>query len=202
MSGLDWFPTLVAAAGDPKIVDELRQGKQLGDSSYKVYLDGYNQMDLITGKGPSRRHEVLYFAEDKLGAVRIDDYKYRFIDQPSGWLGGTVQLDWPVITNLRLDPYERAGMPSGAQGAMGYGMDFFAHEFWRFVFVQQEIEKLAQTFIDFKTLLSISISFPVTRLLAFIPPVMFRRDILIFISPCMFLSLIFATPKRILSLFL
>ena len=53
MSGLDWFPTFVAAAGNPNIAEELKKGKQLGDRTYKVYLDGYNQMDLITGKGPS-----------------------------------------------------------------------------------------------------------------------------------------------------
>ena len=70
MSGLDWFPTLVAAAGDPNIVDELKAGKQLGDMTYKVHLDGYNQMDLITGKGPSTRHEIFYFTEGTLSAVR------------------------------------------------------------------------------------------------------------------------------------
>src|SRR6266849_8650702 len=74
VSGLDWFPTLVAAAGNPNITTELLQGKKLGDTTYKVYLDGYNQMDMITGKGPSNRHEVFYFAESTLGAVRIDDY--------------------------------------------------------------------------------------------------------------------------------
>ena len=87
ISGLDWFPTFLAAAGNPNITEELKKGKQLGDRTYKVHLDGYNQMDLITGKGPSNRHEILYFGESELGAVRIDDYKYRFIDQPGGWLG-------------------------------------------------------------------------------------------------------------------
>ena len=52
MSGLDWLPTFVAAAGNPDIVAELKQGKKLGDRTYKVHLDGYNQLDLITGKGP------------------------------------------------------------------------------------------------------------------------------------------------------
>jgi len=144
MSGLDWFPTLTAIAGDPNIVNELLTGKQLGDTTYKVHLDGYNQTPLITGKGPSNRHEILYFTESTLGAVRIDDYKYQFINQPNGWFGGSVKLDWPSITNLRLDPFERVS----TQG-MGYGMEFFAHEFWRFVFVQQEIEKLGQTFIAY-----------------------------------------------------
>src|SRR5437764_6315436 len=84
ISGLDWFPTFVAAAGNPNIVEEPKKGKKLGDTDYKVHLDGYNQMDLITGKGPSKRSELFYFAESTLGAVRINDYKYRFIDQPNG----------------------------------------------------------------------------------------------------------------------
>jgi len=148
MSGLDWFPTFVAAAGNPNIVGELTKGKQMGDRTYKVHLDGYNQTDLITGKGPSARHEVYYFTESTLSAVRIDDYKYRFTDQPGGWLGGTVKVDWPILSNLRLDPFERTGMPSGDKGSMNY-YNWFVYQFWRFVFVQQQVTKLAQTAIEF-----------------------------------------------------
>ncbi len=148
VSGLDWFPTFVAAAGDPNIVDELKQGKQLAGQNYKVHLDGYNQLDLITGKAPSARHEIFYFTEGTLSAVRIDDYKYRFTDQPNGWLGGTVKVDWPVLTNLRLDPFERTGLPSGDKGSMAY-YNWFAYQFWRFVYVQKEVGKLAQTAIEF-----------------------------------------------------
>ncbi len=60
-SGLDWFPTLVAVAGDSNIVDELKQGKKIGDTKCKVHLDGYNQMDLITGKSPSVHPRGLLF---------------------------------------------------------------------------------------------------------------------------------------------
>jgi len=144
ISGLDWFPTFVAAAGNPSIVEELKQGRQLGERNYKVHLDGHNQLDLLTGKGPSRRHEVFYFAEGTLGAVRIDDFKYRFIDQPSGWLGGTVKVDVPILVNLRLDPFERTGLTGSFQN-----WDWFKYEFWRFVYVQQEVGKLAQTAIEF-----------------------------------------------------
>jgi arylsulfatase len=148
-SGLDWFPTLVAAAGDTTIVDELKKGKKIGDTSYKVHLDGYNQMDLITGKGVSNRHEIFYFAESTLGAVRIDDFKYRFIDQPLGWIGNTVHVDAPVLTNLRLDPFERMDYPVGTiTGSQNY-FSWFQYEFWRFVFVQQKVAELAMTAIDY-----------------------------------------------------
>jgi hypothetical protein len=76
--------------------------------------------------------------------VRLGDYKYRFIDQPGGWLGGTVKVDWPILSNVRLDPFERTGMGQSLQQA-----DWFKYEFWRFVFVQQEVARFAQTFIDY-----------------------------------------------------
>jgi membrane-anchored protein YejM (alkaline phosphatase superfamily) len=92
-SGLDWFPTLLAAAGAPNITEELLKGEQIGDRTYKVHLDGYDQTDVITGRGPSKRHETFYLTESTLSAVRIDDYKYRFTDQPNGWLGATDKVD-------------------------------------------------------------------------------------------------------------
>ncbi len=144
VSGLDWFPTFVSAAGNPNIVEELKKGKKLGDRTYKVHLDGYNQTDLLTGKGPSKRHEIFYFAETTLGAVRIDDFKYRFIDQPNGWFGGTVKVDWPILVNLRLDPLERTGLNQSL-----FVKDWWVYEFWRYVFVQKEIAKAAQTFLEF-----------------------------------------------------
>lgn len=148
VSGLDWFPTIVAAAGNPNIAQQLLQGAPLGGTTYKVHLDGYNQMDLITGKGPSARHEVYYFAESTLGAVRMDDFKYRFIDQPGGWLGGTIKPDWPILVNLRLDPFERTGLPNGANGSLNF-YHWYVYEFWRFVYVQKQIAVAAQTFIDY-----------------------------------------------------
>jgi arylsulfatase len=148
ISGLDWFPTFVAAAGNPDIVGELKQGKQIGDRQFKVHLDGYNQMDLITGKGPSKRHEVFYITEGTLSAVRIDDYKYRFTDQPNGWIGATVKVDFPILVNLRLDPFERTGFSDGKSGSWAY-FNWYAYEFWRYVFVQQEVAKAAQSFIEF-----------------------------------------------------
>ena len=137
-------PRVSEAAGNPGIVDDLKKGKQIGGTTYKVHLDGYDQTDVLTGKGPSKRHEIFYFAESTLGAVRIDDYKYRFIDQPNGWLGGTVKVDWPILVNLRLDPFERTGL----NGSLNF-YHWFVYEFWRFVFVKQEVAKYAQTFLEY-----------------------------------------------------
>jgi arylsulfatase A-like enzyme len=149
MSGLDFFPTLLAAAGDTTIKEDLLKGRQIGDRTYKVHLDGYNQMDMLTGKGPSNRHELFYFAEGTLGAVRVDDWKFRMIDQPDGWVGNTTKLDAPIVSNLRLDPFERMQYPKGNMGSYYFFPDFFVHEFWRFVFLQQVVAEYAVTFIDF-----------------------------------------------------
>lgn len=123
---------------------------KLGDRTYKNHLDGYNQMAAITGKGPSARHEIFYLGESTVGAVRIDDYKFRFIDQPAGWLGEKTHPDVPYITNLRLDPFERTGWPGNGtkDGAQQY-FDWFKFQFWRFVFVQELVGKELQTFIDY-----------------------------------------------------
>jgi arylsulfatase len=151
-SAQDWFPTLLAAAGNPNITAELLMGTKLGDRTYKNHLDGYNQMDLLLGKGPSNRHEQWYFAGPKLGAVRLDDMKFQFIQQPQGWPGPKVTTDMPSLVNIRQDPFERFPMIAGESaltGAFGYGNEFFAREFWRFVLVQQQVADLAKTAIDY-----------------------------------------------------
>jgi arylsulfatase len=151
-SGLDWFPTLAAAAGNPNITDQLLTGVTLEGRNYKNHLDGYNQMDLLTGKGPSARHELFYFAGPHLGALRIDDFKFQFIQQPYGWPGEKVTTDMPTITNIRQDPFERTASIRGEtlnNMGGGYMNDFMAREFWRFVVVQQTVAKLAQTAIEY-----------------------------------------------------
>jgi arylsulfatase len=149
-SGMDWLPTFVAAAGNPNITEQLLKGVQIGDRTYKNHLDGYDQTAAITGKGPSARHEIFYLGESAMGAVRIDDYKFRFIDQPRGWLGEKTHVDVPYITNLRLDPFERQGWANDGtkEGSLQY-FDWFRYEFWRFVFVQQLVAKEIQTFLDY-----------------------------------------------------
>jgi arylsulfatase A-like enzyme len=151
-SGLDWFPTLVAAAGNPNITQQLLEGVKLGDRTYKNHLDGYNQLDLLLGKGPSARHELFYFGGPTLGAIRIDDFKFQFYQQPFGWPGEKVTTDMPTIVNLRQDPFERTPAVRGEtlnnEGG-GYVNDFYAREFWRFVLVQQQVGKLAETAINY-----------------------------------------------------
>ena len=151
-SGLDWLPTLAAAAGNANITEQLLKGVQLGDRTYKNHLDGYNQLDFLTGKGPSARHELFYFGGPHLGAIRIDDFKFQFFQQPFGWPGEKVTTDMPTIVNIRQDPFERTpsirGESMNNMGG-GYMNEFYAREFWRFVLVQQHVAALAQTAIEF-----------------------------------------------------
>jgi arylsulfatase len=149
-SGLDWMPTFLDAAGNPDLNDQLLKGVKLGDRTYKNHLDGYDQMDCITGKGESKRHEIFYLGESTLGAVRYDDYKYRFINQPGGWLGEKTHMDVPVLVNLRLDPFERTTWAQNmtAEGSVQY-WDWFKFEFWRFVFVQQVLGKEIPSFLEY-----------------------------------------------------
>jgi len=151
MSGLDWLPTFAALAGNPNITDQLLKGVKFGDRTYKNHLDGYDQTAMLTGKGPSNRHEIFYLGESTIGAVRIDDYKYRFIDQPQGWLGVKNHPDVPTIVNLRLDPYEKMAFPEDMtkNGSLLFFSDWYMYQFWRFVFVQQVMGKEIQTFLEF-----------------------------------------------------
>src|SRR5579883_1142621 len=152
ISGLDWFPTLVAAAGNPNITEQLLKGVTLEGRTYKNHLDGYNQMDLLTGKGPTARHEIFYFAGPHLGALRVDDFKFQFFQQPYGWPGEKDTTDMPTIINIRQDPFERTpsirGQSLNDLGG-GYMNDFMAREFWRFVLVQKKVAELAETAIKY-----------------------------------------------------
>ncbi|WP_250516713.1 arylsulfatase [Caballeronia sp. INDeC2] len=119
MSGLDWFPTLLAAAGDTNISDRLLKGASIGGKNFKVHLDGYNFMPYLTGQakeGP--RHEFYYFNDDgMLVAMRFNDWKLVFCEQrlPGGfqvWANPFTCLRVPKAFNLRMDPYERADIVS------------------------------------------------------------------------------------------
>ncbi|MCK1740487.1 arylsulfatase [Bradyrhizobium sp. 139] len=116
-SGLDWFPTLVAAAGDPDVKDRLLKGWQPQGSttSFRNHLDGFNQLDYVTGKSDkSARDEFYYFNDDgDLVAARNGNWKFVFEkqEQPGQfdvWANPFKSLRLPKMFNLRMDPYEHA----------------------------------------------------------------------------------------------
>ena len=114
MSHQDWLPTLLAAAGEPEIKEKLLKGYQAGDKTFKAHIDGYNQLDLLTGKGPGKRQEIFYFdAAGNLNAVRYQDWKIVFtLVEGDITTAYRKSPSWPRIINLRQDPYERFAFES------------------------------------------------------------------------------------------
>ena len=119
ISGLDWMPTLLAAAGDPDIKEKLLKGHQAGSKTFKVHLDGYNQLPYLTGQQPnSARTEFIYFNDDgDLVALRYGNWKIVFEEQRATgtlriWAEPFTKLRVPKLFNLRSDPYERADITS------------------------------------------------------------------------------------------
>jgi arylsulfatase A-like enzyme len=117
---MDWMPTFLAAAGEPDIKEKLKKGKYKAiGRSYKVHLDGYNILPLLTGEtDKSPRKEIFYFSDDgDLTALRYADWKLVFMEQQAQgtfrvWMEPFVVLRVPLIENLRRDPYERATITS------------------------------------------------------------------------------------------
>jgi arylsulfatase len=119
MSHLDWAPTLLAAAGVPDVKEQLKKGIKVGDSTFKVHLDGYDMLPLLTGQTKeSPRKEFFYFNDDsELVGMRYDNWKVVFEEQRvTGtlriWGEPFVTLRFPKLFNLRTDPYERADITS------------------------------------------------------------------------------------------
>jgi arylsulfatase len=110
----DMIPTLLAAAGDTTVKEDLLKGKQYGDKSFKVHLDGYNLMPFFKGEVKrSPRREFIYWTDGgSVAALRFDDWKISFLRQNSVgikvWESPFEELRWPMLTNLRMDPFERA----------------------------------------------------------------------------------------------
>ena len=143
----DWLPTLLAAAGEPEIKQKLLVGHQAGARSYKVHLDGYNQLPLLTGAGPAARQEMFYFTDDgDLAALRYGNWKVHFLIQENVgmrvWERAFTPLRFPMLFNIRTDPYERAD-------------ESFEHGRWRMersfalVPAQQYIGRFLATFQEF-----------------------------------------------------
>jgi arylsulfatase len=119
MSHLDWLPTLLAAAGEPDIKAKLLKGHKAGAKTFKVHLDGYNQLPHLTGQSAkSARQEFFYFNDDgDLVALRYDNWKLVFMEQRAVgtlniWAEPFTTLRVPRLFNLRTDPYERANITS------------------------------------------------------------------------------------------
>jgi len=115
----DWLPTLAAIAGDSEVTDKLLKGYKVGDTSYKVHLDGYNLVPYLTGQAPKGpRQSFLYINDDQqVTALRYDNWKMVFMEQRAPgtlrvWSEPFVTLRLPKIFNLRTDPYERADITS------------------------------------------------------------------------------------------
>ena len=103
----DWMPTFMAHLGQPDLKEKLLVGEKVGDATYTVHLDGYDQTPMITATGPSNRNEFFYFTETAFHGVRVGDYKFLFTEQDKWFNGVKNTLTTPLITNLKLDPFER-----------------------------------------------------------------------------------------------
>jgi len=119
VSHLDMLPTILAIAGDPDVSSKLLQGDKVGDTTYKVHLDGFNLAPYLTGqeaKGP--RVSFFYVNDDQqLTGLRYDNWKLVFMKQEAPgtmrvWAEPFTTLRVPEIYNLRTDPYERASITS------------------------------------------------------------------------------------------
>ena len=110
----DMIPTLLAAAGDTTVKEDLLKGKKVGDMTYKVHLDGYNLLPFLKGDvKESPRHEFIYWTDGgSVAALRYNNWKVTFLRQNSVgfrvWETPFEALRWPMVTNLRMDPFERA----------------------------------------------------------------------------------------------
>lgn len=115
----DWLPTLLAAAGEPDIVEKLKAGHPIGETTYKVHIDGYDLLPYLTGQqDTSPRQGFMYFSDDgDVLALRFDNWKVVFMEQRMQgtlqiWAEPFVTLRVPKLYNLRTDPFERADITS------------------------------------------------------------------------------------------
>ncbi len=117
----DMLTTFLAAAGDASVKQDLLTGRKIGDRTYKVHLDGYDLAPALKGEGAWPRREFIYWTDDgSVAALRYDDWKVTFLEQKAEglrvWQDPFTQLRAPLLTNLRMDPFERAEH----ENAMGY----------------------------------------------------------------------------------
>ena len=148
---MDWLPTFLAAAGRGTIKEELIEGgvEAIG-RSYRVHLDGYNILPMLTGETEkSPRREVFYFSDDgDLTALRYADWKLIFMEQKEyatlrAWIEPFTPLRVPLVFNLRRDPYERAYRTSNTY------YDWLIERAYMLVPAQAYVGQFLETFQEF-----------------------------------------------------
>lgn len=142
MSMEDWVPTIMSMLGQPDLVKQLRRGHTIGGKTYRVHLDGVDQSEVLTGKGSSKRLEYFYFTETVLHGMRYGDWKFLFKDQDKWFNGVQENLVTPLITNLKLDPFERF------HEARGFD-EWQENRSWMLGPVGEQLEKFALSFKRF-----------------------------------------------------
>jgi arylsulfatase A-like enzyme len=146
MAHEDWMPTLLAAAGNPNVKENLLTGMKVGDKTFKNHLDGYNFMPFFKGEvaaGP--RHEFFYFGPDAdLLAMRYDEWKINFKTIKGNLFNGQIETTTaPIVTNLRQDPWERYQTES-----MNYGK-WWGEKLWTMVPAVEIVGGFLQTFKEY-----------------------------------------------------
>ena len=126
----DLLSTFVAAAGDKTAKEDLLKGRKIGDRTYKVHLDGYDLGPALKGEAAWPRKEFIYWTDDgSVAALRYENWKVTFLKQEAEgmkvWQQPFTQLRAPTLTNLRMDPFERAEQ----ENAMGYQRWYLDHMF-------------------------------------------------------------------------
>jgi arylsulfatase A-like enzyme len=144
----DWAPTLLAAAGEPNVKGKLLDGYQANGRTFKVHLDGYDLLALLSGQGPAPRKEFFYFTDDgDLCALRYAKWKAVFLEQEAHGLGvwqkPFTPLRLPIIFDLHADPFERANTDSGAYET------WFAEHIYLLVPAQAVVAQFLTSFRDF-----------------------------------------------------
>jgi arylsulfatase len=120
VSGLDWLPTILAIAGEPEIKEKLlRGGYQAAGKTFKIHLDGFNQLPYLTGEQErGARRDFFYFNDDgDFVALRYENWKFVFEEQRAPgtmriWAEPFTKLRVPKLFDLHADPYERADVTS------------------------------------------------------------------------------------------
>jgi arylsulfatase len=150
VSHSDWFVTLLAAAGDKDIAERLKAGCDLGGTTYKVHLDGHDQLDYLTGAADeSARKHFFYVSDDgDLTALRYENFKFVFLEQRATgtlniWAEPYTVLRVPKIFNLRTDPYERADITSNTY------YDWLLDKAWTLVPAQAYVARMLTTLVEF-----------------------------------------------------